>query len=85
MKKENKTAIGYLALIVITTTISTIVLSLMEWDGAEVIFAATGITMLVLIMVTKVRYSNNTSDAEKKNRDLINTTAMLGGFPPTIS
>ena len=85
MKKENKTAIGYLALIVITTTISTIVLSLMEWDGAEVVFTATGITMLVLIMVTKVRYSNNTSDAEKNNRDLINTTAMLGGFPPTIS
>ena len=80
MKKENKTAIGYLALIVITTTISTIVLSLMEWAGAEVVF-----TMLVLIMVTKVRYSNNTSDAEKKNRDLINTTAMFGGFPPTIS
>ena len=85
MKKENKTAIGYLALIVITTTISTIVLSLMEWDGAEVVFTSTGITMLVLIMVTKVRYSKNTSDAEKKNRDLINTTAMLGGFPPTIS
>ena len=85
MKKENKTAIGYFALIVITTTISTIVLSLMEWDGAEVVFTATGITMLVLIMTTKVRYSKNTSNMEKKNRDLINTTAMLGGFPPTIS
>lgn len=85
MKKENKTAIGYFALIVITTTISTIVLSLMEWDGAEVVFTATGITMLVLIMTTKVRYSKNTSNMEKKNRDLINTTAMLGGFPPTVS
>lgn len=85
MKKENKTAIGYLALIVITTTISTIVLSLMEWDGAEVVFTATGITMLVLIMTTKVRYSKNTSNMEKKNRDLINTTAMLGGFTPTVS
>ena len=85
MKKENKTAIGYLALIVITTTISTIILSFMEWDGAEVVFASAGITMLVLIMTTKVRYSKNTSDMEKKNRDLINTTAMLGGFPPTVS
>lgn len=85
MKKENKTALGYLALIVITTTISTIVLSFMDWDGAEVVFTSTGITMLVLIMTTKVRYSKNNSDMEKKNRDLINTTAMFGGFPPNIS
>jgi len=85
MKKENKTAIGYLVVLIIFGIIPAIFLTLKEWDMAEVICISTASTFVGLIITTKTPPPKNTSDMEKKNRDLINTTAMLGGFPPTIS
>ena len=86
MKKENKTAIGYLIVLIIFGIIPAIFLTLKEWDMAEVICITTASTFVGLIMTNKTPPpKNNPSDAAKKNRDLINTTAMFGGFPPTIS
>ena len=85
MKKENKTAIGYLIILIILGIIPAIFLTLKEWDMAEVICISTASTFVGLIITTKTPPSKNNSDMEKKNRDLINTTAMLGGFTPTVS
>ena len=85
MKKENKTAIGYLIILIIFGIIPAIFLTLKEWDMAEVICISTASTFVGLIITTKTPPSKNNSDLEKKNRDLINTTAMLGGFTPTVS
>ncbi len=85
MKKENKTAIGYLIILIIFGIIPAIFLTLKEWDMAEVICISTASTFVGLIITTKTPPSKNNSDMEKKNRDLINTTAMLGGFTPTVS
>lgn len=85
MKKENKTAIGYLIILIIFGIIPAIFLTLKEWDMAEVICISTASTFVGLIITTKTPPSKNNSDMKKKNRDLINTTAMLGGFTPTVS
>ena len=85
MKKENKTAIGYFIILIIFGIIPAIFLTLKEWDMAEVICISTASTFVGLIITTKTPPSKNNSDMEKKNRDLINTTAMLGGFTPTVS
>ena len=85
MKKENKTSIGYLIVLIIFGIIPAIFLTLKEWDMAEVICISTASTFVGLIITTKTPPPKNNSNMEKKNRDLINTTAMLGGFPPTVS
>ena len=85
MKKENKTAIGYLIILIIFGIIPAIFLTLKEWDMEVVICISTAYTFVGLIITTKTPPSKNNSDMEKKNRDLINTTAMLGGFTPTVS
>ena len=54
MKKENKTALKYLLLIVAIVTVTTLTLCYWEWDLLAILFAVPPFTLFVLSLFIKI-------------------------------
>ena len=53
MKKENKTALKYLLLIIAIVTVTTLILCYWEWDLLAILFAVPPFTLFVLSLFIK--------------------------------
>ena len=54
MKKENKTALKYLLLIIAIVTVTTLILCYWEWDLLAILFAVPSFTLSVLSLFIKI-------------------------------
>ena len=54
MKKENKTALKYLLLIIAIVTVTTLILCYWEWDLLAILFAVPSFTLFVLSLFIKI-------------------------------
>jgi len=57
MKKENKTALKYLLLIIAIVTVTTLTLCYWEWDLLAILFAVPSFTLFVLSLFIKIPYT----------------------------